>query len=203
MKADIIVLAAGASTRMGHPKALTDIGGETALERIARAAEAAGLAAPIVVLADAYDAVRERVLPKAPHLRLVKNHAPGEGRTGSLHVGLNACSAQRVLVLPVDHPVVTADTLRLLASRTEEWVVPIKDGRGGHPLSLGPMATAAILSAPPHMPLRDVPAAVGLTQTRVPVDDPGIHMNLDTPADVRRALARLVEGEAVTGRHHD
>lgn len=186
MDVELIVLAAGASTRMGHPKALTDLGGETALARIARAAAEAGLAPPLVVLGDAYDAV------VAAHpgiaLRWVRNPLPQTGRTGSLQRGLAMTRAQRVLVLPVDHPLVAPETLRLLAARPEEWVVPTHGGRGGHPLKLGPMGVAAVMTAPPATPLRDIPGMVGLDPTRVPVDDPGIHLNLDTPEDVRRAL---------------
>lgn len=177
------MLAAGASTRMGHPKALTRIGDETALARIAR--NAAGFRV-IVVLGEHHDEVR------AAHASLdvawVRNPSPQLGRTGSLQRGL-AVARGDALVLPVDHPLVRADTLRLVAATRGEWVVPVHAGRGGHPLKLGPMGVAAVMSAPPATPLRDVPAMVGLEVTRVAVDDAGIHANLDTPADVEGARA--------------
>lgn len=191
------MLAAGASSRMGHPKALTRIpvvprhdlsraaardGNETALERIARQAEGMRV---VVVLGAHHDAVRH-ALP-ALDVRWVRNPAPEMGRTGSLQRGLQAARGPGALVLPVDHPLVRAETFALLAARPEEWVVPTFQGKGGHPLKLGPMGIAAVMSAPPATPLRDVPRMVGLEPTRVAVDDEGILWNLDTPADVAGA----------------
>lgn len=183
MDAELVVLAAGSSTRMGHPKALTRLGGETALERIVRAAEGMRV---VVVLGEHHDVVRAALPSLAA--RIVRNPSPEMGRTGSLQRGLAATRGGRVLVLPVDHPLVASSTLRLLAARPEAWVVPEHQGRGGHPLSLGAMGVAAVMSAPPSMPLREVPGAVGLEVTRVAVEDAGILANLDTPEDVAAHL---------------
>lgn len=182
MDRDLVVLAAGASTRMGHPKALTRVDGATALERIVEAARGMRV---VVVLGEHHDAVRA-ALP-ALDVRWVRNPTPEMGRTGSLQRGLLQARGPGVLVLPVDHPLVRADTLRLLAARTEQWVVPTFGGRGGHPIRLGEMGVAAAMSAPPATPLRDVPRMVGIEVTRVEVDDPGVLANLDTPEDVEQA----------------
>ncbi|HUR69732.1 MAG TPA: nucleotidyltransferase family protein [Candidatus Thermoplasmatota archaeon] len=181
MDAELVVLAAGASSRMGHPKALTPIAGEPALSRIVR--EAAGFRV-LVVLGEHADVIRA-ALP-ALDAKWIVNPRPSMGRTGSLQRGLQACRSPRVLVLPVDHPLVSGDTMRLLAERPEPWVVPTYASRGGHPLKLGEMGVAAVLTAPPATPLRDIPAMVGLATTRVPVDDAGVLANLDTPDDVSR-----------------
>ena len=186
---ELVVLAAGASSRMGHPKALTPLAGEAALARIVRAAEGFRV---LVVLGEHHDAVRA-ALPGIP-VEWIRNPAPEMGRTGSLQRGLARCRSQRVLVLPVDHPLVRADTLRLLSTRHEAWVVPMHAGKGGHPLSLGEMGIAAVMSAPPSTPLRDVPRMVGIEATRVAVDDPGILANLDTPDDVFQWSARHGKG---------
>lgn len=182
---DLIVLAAGASTRMGHPKALTRIGEETALERIAR--EAAGFRI-LVVVGEHEPEIRAAL----PHLdaRWIRNPRPEMGRTGSLQRGLTMARGPGALVLPVDHPLVRGETMRSLAARPEDWVVPMHAGRGGHPLKLGPMGIAAVMSAPPNAPLRDVPSMVGIEVTRVEIDDPGVLANLDTPADVDAATKR-------------
>ena len=179
----LVVLAAGASTRMGHPKALTKLGGETALERIVHAAEGMRV---VVVLGEHHDAVRA-ALPSLD-VRWVRNPAPEMGRTGSLQRAL-LVARPPVLVLPVDHPLVRADTMRAVAAHPGEWVVPTHGGRGGHPIKLGELGATAVLSAPPDAPLRDIPRMVGLEVTRVEVDDPGILANLDTPDDVPASSA--------------
>lgn len=191
MNAEAIVLAAGDSARMGgHPKALTRLGaGETALERVVATLEAAGLPTPLVVLGRHHDAIRAALPRLDARLRWIRNARPDAGRTGSLQAGLAAARAPTVLVLPIDHPLVRPDTVRRLLSTPGAWVVPQRDGRGGHPLKLDGVALAAVQSAPPHVPLRDVPAMTGIEPVRIAVDDPGIHLNLDTPDDVARALA--------------
>ena len=186
--AQAVVLAAGASTRMGHPKALSDLGGgERALERVVATCEAAGVPLPLVVLGEHHDEVRAALPHLDARVRWVRNPRPGLGRTGSLQRGLAMASAPAVLVLPIDHPLVAPATLRALLATPGAWVVPERDGRGGHPLKLSGVALAAVQSAPASVALRDVPGMMGLEVVRVPVDDPGIHLNLDTPEDLARA----------------
>lgn len=192
MRAQAIVLAAGASTRMGgRPKALTDLAGTPALVRIVDACEKADVPHPLVVLGEHHDEVR-RALPHLDgRVAWVRNPRPDLGRTGSLQRGLAHAQASTVLVLPVDHPLVRPDTLRRLLATPGAWVVPEREGRGGHPLKLADVALAAVLSAPPATPLRDVPAMTGLDVVRVPVDDPGVLWNLDRPEDAAEALRTL------------
>lgn len=184
--ADVIILAAGASTRMGHPKALTPIGGDPALARMVRACEEAGLPPPIVVLGGHHDEVRAALPILEGRVRWARNPRPEAGRTGSLQVGLSGTGAQEILVWPVDHPLVAPATLRALVEAQGHWVVPTFEGRGGHPLRLRGMAVSAVESAPAHVPLRDLPPMVGLHVTRLPVEDPGVLANLDTPEDLAR-----------------
>jgi molybdenum cofactor cytidylyltransferase len=182
---------------MGHPKALTLLpDGRRALERVVATCEEAGVPMPLVVLGEHHDEVRAALPHLDGRVHWLRNPRPGAGRTGSLQRGLAAASAPVVLVLPIDHPLVAADTLRRLLATPGAWVVPEREGRGGHPLKLADVALAAVQSAPPATPLRDVPAMMGLEVARVAVDDPGIHQNLDTPADV--ASLRGGEGSPVT-----
>ena len=61
-----IILAAGASRRMGYPKPLLDYRGQSALERIAVSCGAASSARPIVVLG--YD--KQRIAEEARRLEV-------------------------------------------------------------------------------------------------------------------------------------
>lgn len=184
-RAQAVILAAGRSTRMGHPKALTLLpDGLRALERVVGTCEAAGVPLPLVVLGEHHDEVRAALPHLDGRVRWLRNPRPDAGRTGSLQCGLAAASAPAVLVLPIDHPLVAPETLARLLETPGAWVVPARGDRGGHPLKLAGVALSAVLSAPPSVPLRDVPAMMGLEPVRVPVDDPGILQNLDAPGDV-------------------
>lgn len=166
---DAIVLAAGRSTRMGHPKALTRVGAVTALERIVDACRSLGLAVTVV-------APHGVALPEVD-ARVVVNADPDAGRTRSLQLGLRGDA----LVWPVDHPLASVDTARRILARAGDWVVPTHEGRGGHPIVLRGAAVTAVERAPGSAALRDVLRGAGLDATRVPVDDAGILLNLDTP----------------------
>jgi molybdenum cofactor cytidylyltransferase len=117
-----IVLAAGASTRLGRPKQLVTIDGETLVERATRIAlEACGRV--IVVIPSGsegpgwpgaevttYSALGIR----HPVLRVVVNEHAAEGIASSIRLGVEACDDDVLLVL-CDQPRITAAHLRALA----------------------------------------------------------------------------------------
>src|SRR5256886_3891836 len=79
-----IVLAAGASSRMGRPKALLDFDGRTALDLILEAVRGQGT--PIVVLGPNHDEIRARV--EMDGVQVAYNLEVDSGQTASLRAGL-------------------------------------------------------------------------------------------------------------------
>lgn len=169
---DAILLAAGWSTRMGHPKALTRIHGEPAVTRLVRLAREAGCD-PIVVAPPGV------ALPPLD-ARVLVNPVPDAGRTGSLQLAL----AGDALVWPVDRPLASGQTVRRLLATPGEWVTPRYGDAGGHPIVLRGRAVDLVRAADPGAPLRV--ALRGAWRVDVPVDDRGVVVNLDSPADVER-----------------
>lgn len=187
-----VVLAAGASRRLGRPKALLDFDGMTALELALRSLREAGVTSGVVVLGDESDVVRRAVDP-SPFL-WVHNPLPEAGRMGSVVVGLGAVGAVDVLLWPVDRPLASTATVRaLLAAAAEDasqdLLVPEFEDRRGHPLVLRAGLQPALLAADPDASLRDVLRSAGARRRVVPVTDPGIHFNLDTDEAWTEALA--------------
>ncbi len=184
--ATALVLAAGEGRRMGGPKALLDLKGSTALERIARACREAGL--PVLVVTGAH---RGPVEAEAARLGLPTVHNPDwiRGRSGSVQAGWRAAGTTDALVWPVDVPFPGPATVRsLLGAADAEWaVVPSHGGRRGHPVLLPVCLRDRVLALGPDQPLHDVvrPAA-----REVPVDDDGILVDLNTPEEHRAALRR-------------
>lgn len=112
-----VVLAAGASRRLGSPKQLAMLGDERLLERAVRLARAAGCSPVIVVLG----AEHERVLADC---RLgdavpVIHDKWEEGMGSSIRLGVRACEAAAgVVVMTCDQPAVTVKHLQLLMRGT-------------------------------------------------------------------------------------
>ena len=103
-----IVLAAGAGRRMGGPKALLVVEGETLLRRSTRAALAAGCA-PVVAVVGPWDPDMEDL-----DIRVVPNPEADEGMASSIRAGLAALpdDVEGVLLLAVDQPAVDGNLLR-------------------------------------------------------------------------------------------
>ena len=107
-----IVLAAGAGQRMGGPKSLLVVDGESLLHRAVRAAISAGCNPVIAVVGD-WDPG-----PLDSNATVVHNRGAAEGMASSIRAGILALppASEAALLLTVDQPAVNADLLvRLLA----------------------------------------------------------------------------------------
>ena len=176
-----IVLAAGASARLGEPKALLDVGGKPLVQHLVERLEDVGLNPVIVTRAE----ISVDILLALPERTVVINPNPDAGRTGSLQCGLKQIldtkggeRAFRLLVVPVDRPGFSDETLQSLMAK-EVCACPAKDGRGGHPLLLMSDDVSRIRTAEPDTPLREL-----CSPERFEVDDLHLHLNLDTPPDI-------------------
>jgi molybdenum cofactor cytidylyltransferase len=112
-----IVLAAGASKRLGFPKQLVVHQGQPLVRRMALAALDAG-AGRVVVVLGAHAATIAPVLSELPWVLTVFNREWTKGLSSSLSVGLHAVfanpSCDAALVTLADQPFVDAAALRRL-----------------------------------------------------------------------------------------
>lgn len=184
-----IILAAGASERLGQPKALLEVEGGNLVGMLCERLLAAGCD-PVIIVTRAELSVD--CMLACPGYRVAVNSEPEAGRTGTLKVGLMALAEEAgrtpraALIAPVDRPGWTIETARRLLE-LGGCVCPVKDGRGGHPLLLDESTITAILAAQDDVSLRDL-ASPG----RIEVKDPHLHLNIDSEAD----LAALAEWAA-------
>jgi molybdenum cofactor cytidylyltransferase len=133
-----VILAAGASRRMGRPKQLLEIDGESLARRTARIALEAGLDPVIVVLGTAAATVEASLAGLA--VELVHNPRPDAGQGGSIAVGAAGCpdGADALLVFVCDQPGLDEELIRDLIARWRESgariVRPRCGERPGHPV---------------------------------------------------------------------
>ena len=192
-----LILAAGASSRMGRPKALLDLGGRTALDRILDTCALAGLGPPIVVLGCGAEAVEAGADVK--RATVVRNAEWERGMTSSVQAGLKGLPkfAEGVFVWPVDLPLVPAQVPRemglrfwiLRQSRREPIVIPV-GARRGHPVLfdrryIPELAALAAGEAPRVVVERHADAV-----DEVRAGDEVV-LDLDTPEDYERAKKGL------------
>lgn len=181
-----IVLAAGASSRMGRPKALLEMPDGTPLAtHQARKLRDAGCAASLVVLgADA-----EGIAPNLHGVDIIVNPDWPLGRFTSLQTALRAQPGRDgYLILPVDTVGVRIDTLAALRARAETDPRP-----AWRPHTAGQPGRVVWISAALADRLRAERAAdVQLDRLLAPVtsflevDDPAILNNINTPDDWAR-----------------
>lgn len=118
-----VILAAGGSTRLGRPKQLLELGGESLVRRAARAAAEAGYA-PVMVVVGAAAAEVGAALAEGP-FEVVENPEWRSGVASSIRRGLAAVLALRpevsgVLLAVCDQPRVGAAHLAALAAALDD-----------------------------------------------------------------------------------
>jgi len=122
---------------------------------------------------------------------LVVNPDPARGQFSSLRIGLQEVlkrGRDAAMVTLVDRPPLRMETLATLESAFEQamaqrkWaVIPEYQGQHGHPILLGRQMMEAFLRAPETSNARDVEHAHPTEIQYVPVDDPLVAVNVDTP----------------------
>lgn len=185
-----MLLAAGAGRRMGGPKALLRIGGESFLARAARILARPGVGSVVAVLG--HDAARVCAEAGAPAgVDVVENERYEEGMLSSILRGLDEAEARRaeaILLHPVDHPLVDPATVDRVVAALEGGAViavPTHADRRGHPGGFGRAAWPALRAARADAGARAVLADHPEWVVHVP-GDPCCVIGIDTPADYER-----------------
>ena len=175
-----VILAAGTSARMSYPKAHLTLNGAPAAIHQARALLA--VCERVIVVAGwnthallPYSGPKIKVIPSVRWW--------SEEPIESIRHGLRALPHGDVLILPVDAPVPSVDTLRKIAM-TSGTVVPTHRSIPGHPVKLAKELRERVLTQPTSTGLRNF-----LTDAEhIEVPDPAVLLNLNTPSAWARWL---------------
>lgn len=190
-----IILAAGASERMGYPKALLPYRGRPFLTGILEACQAAGMEHNVVVLGYYEDKIRTAI--DLTDSIVATNTELDAGPIGSIRAGIRALAGKPVeaaVVWPVDRPHVAVATVSALVDAFREShsavVVPTHDGRRGHPVLFGKAVFEELLAAPDDQGARAVVHRDPARVVEIPVDDVAVLEDFNTPEDYKGLLRR-------------
>jgi CTP:molybdopterin cytidylyltransferase MocA len=190
MSVAAIILAAGASTRLGQPKQLLKFHGESLLQRAIRIAAESG-ASPVFVVLGANAEVISASIQLGNSIPVINDNWRS-GMASSIHAGLGAMDAATLdstgaLLMGCDQPLLTADHLRFLLATFEAQASPaiVCSGYGGI------RAVPAVFPPEVFPQLRDLHGDKGaralLAQPPCPVitqEFPGGEIDIDLPGDL-------------------
>lgn len=191
LQVSAILLAGGASSRMGRAKALLEYRGETFLDR--QIALYGSIGARVICVLGHDAALIAGSLRRAGEALLVLNPHPEHGQLSSLQCGLRALcpGTEAFFFTPVDSPGVRRETLEMLLRSFREdagdfWQPSVRGVRG-HPVLAPARMAAALLAMPPDASARDL-----IRRSRrcvLETDDEGAILDIDTPEDHHRLIS--------------
>ena len=192
----VLILAGGLSSRMDFPKPWLSYDERfTFLERIIHLYQKAGVTAIATVINSEFckKPWAEKTAAVSQTCSMIVNDHPALGRLHSVQLGLQHLGADNLFIHNVDSPFVGEQLMaNLLAAHSGSGVtIPVKEGRKGHPILIGPDVKKTILEHyAAFNSLRDL--IVIFEQQLVETDDDGIFVNINT-----RQQYQQVTGERI------
>ena len=192
-----IVLAAGRSRRMGTQKLLLPLAGTTVIGHVVDQLLASALDGIYVVTGHQADRVGAELAGRRVHV--VVNGDYEAGMLSSVRCGLRALPrrCEGVLVALGDQPSVTSalvnEMVRAFAACESGIVVPVHEGRRGHPLLFSVRFADEILTRHDDVGLRGLLRAHPDDVLELPGGSQAVLSDMDCPEDYRREADRLKE----------
>lgn len=197
-----VIPAAGLSRRMGQPKLLLPFGPTTVIGSLLQTLADAEIV-PLVLIRPGDRLLRDEVARTAATL-VEPQSPPAEMRVSIEHLLKEIERQHRPgpddgwLLIPADHPLLRAKTLRLLIDawdRAGGIVVPTCNGVRGHPTLFSWSFAESVARLPADVGVNELVRTNASAVIEVPVDDSTIHLDLDTPDDYAQALELLSNPE--------
>jgi len=182
-----VVLSAGESSRMGRPKALLPIEGETFIGRIVASLKQTQVGKIVVVLGHNSDLLAAAIRPLAVEILINPNYKLGQ--LSSLQVAvrnlLPDADCDGMLVHLVDHPYIDASLVDRMIQQfyesKKDIIVPRCHGKRGHPVLFSRALFGELLDAPMDQGAKAVVNAHGNGTLEIETDEKGITVDIDTP----------------------
>jgi molybdenum cofactor cytidylyltransferase len=192
-KLQIVVLAAGFSSRLGQPKVLARVHGVSLLRRTLQVASC--LAAHRIIVVAPRNALRYRVEARGMEVRWTWNARRALGLSSSVRRGFAAArGAPAVLLLPADLSRLESRDLCKLVRRWQSaprrLIARRIDLAGAAPVILPRWLFPRVSSLTGDVGLRELIAQLP-AHNRILIEIPSAAWDVDTPQDLRKARLRF------------
>ncbi len=199
-----LIPAAGSSSRLGQPKLLVEFAGQTVIGRLVRSLRGGG-AERVVVIAPPFDAAEGPAVAAEARLAGAEVVVPLTRPTSmrdSIALGLDRLARDdpphSLVLTPGDYPGITleivAELVGYATKAPDRIVVPIHNGRRGHPIVLPWSIAAQINSLPPGVGVNVLVAEYRESVIEREVSHPEVITDLDTPDDLQHWVRRQYSG---------
>jgi molybdenum cofactor cytidylyltransferase len=191
-----ILLAAGSSRRFGSNKLLVPLPDDTPLV-LAVTRRLRSVLDAVIVVVHPQDRVLQELLA-AEHVQIVVCQHADTGMGASLAAGVAASGdARGWLIVLADMPAIQVSTLQRVAHAIDHGAVlaaPFHAGLRGHPVGFHSSVRDELLALSGETGARDILTRHAAALTRLDVDDAGVLLDVDTPADLAAWLAGQPDG---------
>ncbi|HXM97639.1 MAG TPA: nucleotidyltransferase family protein [Candidatus Dormibacteraeota bacterium] len=186
-----VILSGGASTRMGSPKALLPYQGRPFLDHLLEITRHPKIGVRRVVLGPHAESIARETKLAADEI--VINQDWQKGQLSSIHAALRSLPSDvdGILLCLIDHPLISGDLITELIqafySTNAAVVLPVFQGKRGHPVIFSAKTFDELLAAPLHEGARTVVWAHANDLVQVATTEEGCVLNLNDPETLARA----------------
>jgi len=182
---EAVILAAGASRRMGEWKMILPFAGKTIIENSVY--QALAVCSKVILVAGYRCQELKKLFAAEKRVMVAVNDDYEQGMFSSVKLGTGAVSSEWFFLGLGDMPLVKADIYRLLLKyKGTDAVIPRYRGKKGHPLLLSPRVREAIINYKKESTLRDVLA--DFPNLLIPVAAENILIDIDNLKDYKTLL---------------